>query len=207
MCHFDPASRRFFLAVLTLDQDPTSGDFTGKNRLDLAVSDDVRPDRGWKRYALPVQNDGTQGTPNHHCDGDPTLPPDVTNPSACIGDYPHLGADRERHLHHHQRVRLLRRRLARRAAYTGSQIYAISKKDLVAGVATPTMATFNAPKLGPFRSFTVWPAIAPAGQDSTANGGTEFFLSSTLGDGSETGNTASSEDRIGLWSHHQHRAR
>ncbi len=38
ICHFDADSGRFFMAVLTLDQDPVNGQFTGKNRLDIAVS-------------------------------------------------------------------------------------------------------------------------------------------------------------------------
>lgn len=200
VCHFDQASGRFFLAVLTLDQDPTSGNFTGKNRLDLAVSTTSNPTGLWNRYALPVQNDGTQGTPDHNCDGDPTLPPDVTNPSACIGDYPHIGADRYGIYLTTNEYSFFGDGSHGGAAYTGSQIYAISKAQLVAGAATPTIVNFNSPKLGKFRSFTVWPAIAPDGKDSTANGGTEFLLSSTLGDGSETGNTAASENRIGLWS-------
>ena len=200
VCHFDPASGRFFLGVLTLDQDPTTGDFTGKNRLDLAVSTTSDPTGVWKRYSMPVQNDGTQGTPDHNCDGDPTLPPQVTNPSACIGDYPHIGADRYGIYITTNEYSFFGDGSNGGAAYTGSQIYAISKAQLVSGVPTPTIVNFNSPKLGKFRSFTVWPAVAPAGKDSTASGGTEFLLSSTLGDGSETGNTAASEDRIGLWS-------
>ena len=39
----------------------------------------------------------------------------------------------------------------------------------------------------------------PPGRTPDGNDGTEFFLSSTLGDGSETGNTAPSENRIGVW--------
>ncbi len=39
------------------------------------------------------------------------------------------------------------------------------------------------------------------------NGGTEYFLSSTLGDGSETGNTAPSEKRIGVVGDDQHARR
>jgi hypothetical protein len=200
VCHFDPATGRFFLAVLTLDQDPTTGDFTGKNRLDLAVSTTSDPNGVWKRYSMPVQNDGTEGTPDHDCDSDPDAPSEVTNPSACIGDYPHLGADRYGVYLTTNEYSFFGDGSNGGAAYTGSQIYAISKAQLVSGVASPTIVNFNAPTLGKFRSFTVWPATAPEGQDSTANNGTEFLLSSTLGDGSETGNFAASEDRIGLWS-------
>ncbi len=48
------------------------GDFTGKNRLDIAVSRHRDPTGDWKRYKLPVQNDGTEGTPDHNCDPIPT---------------------------------------------------------------------------------------------------------------------------------------
>jgi hypothetical protein len=78
--------------------------------------------------------------------------------------------------------------------YNGAQIYGISKRSLANG--TPgQIVYFEGPKLGPFDSFTVAPAISPAGKTT----GTEFFLSSTLGDGSETGNTAPTENRIGVW--------
>ena len=65
ICHFDADSGRFFMAVLTLDQDPVSGQFTGKNRLDIAVSATDDPTGDWFLYKLAVQNDGTDGTPDH----------------------------------------------------------------------------------------------------------------------------------------------
>lgn len=202
ICHFDPDTGRYFLAILTIDQDPGTGNFTGKNRLDIAVSRTSDPTGDWKLYKLPVQNDGTEGTPDHDCDPiDPAdAGPEVTSPGACIGDYPHIGADRNGIYLTTNEYSLFSDGSNGGAAYTGAQIYAISKRQLVAGVDKPAMQMFESPKLGPFRSFTVWPAIAPKGQDSRANGGTEFFLSSTLGDGSETGNTAPSEKRIGVWS-------
>jgi hypothetical protein len=200
VCHFDAATGRYFLVVLTLDQDPATGNFTGKNRLDLAVSSTSDPTGLWNRYALPVQNDGTEGTPDHNCDPSDDPPPGTTNPSACIGDYPHIGADRYGIYLTTNEYSFFSDGSNGGAGYTGSQIYAISKRQLAEGVASPTIVNFNSPRLGPFRSFTVWPAISPAGQESRAERGTEFFLSSTLGDGSETGNTAESEDRIGVWS-------
>jgi hypothetical protein len=200
VCHFDAASGRYFLVVLTLDQDPQTGNFTGKNRLDLAVSSTSDPTGMWKRYALPVQNDGTEGTPDHNCDPGDDQPPGTTNPSACIGDYPHIGADRYGIYLTTNEYSFFSDGSNGGAGYTGSQIYAISKRQLADGAASPTIVNLNSPRLGSFRSFTVWPAISPPGQESGAERGTEFFLSSTLGDGSETGNTAESEDRIGVWS-------
>jgi hypothetical protein len=198
ICHFDPDSGRFFMAVLTLDQDPAGG-FTGKNRLDIAVSKTDDPTGAWNLYKLNVQNDGTEGTPDHNCDAPPAPTPAQTNPSACIGDFPHIGTDNNGVYLTTNEYSFFGDGTNGGAAYTGSQIYAFSKSQLVAGAASPTMVSFENPVLGPFRSFTVWPAVSPAGQASRASGGTEFFLSSTLGDGSETGNTAASENRIGVW--------
>ena len=194
ICHFDADSGRFFMAVLTFDQDPTTGDFTGKNRLDIAVSMTDDPNGTWFRYKLAVQNDGTDGTPDHSCSpASPPPPADTTNPTACFGDFPHIGTDANAVFLSTNEYSFFG------TGYNGAQIYAFSKAQLIAGAPTPAMASFESPLLGPFRSFTVWPAISPAGQASTAGGGTEFFLSSTLGDGFETGNLAPSENRIGVW--------
>jgi hypothetical protein len=199
ICHFDAGSGRFFMAVLTLDQDPDNGQFTGKNRLDIAVSKTDDPTGDWFLYKLPVQDDGTEGTPDHHCDPEVTPPPGMTNPAACIGDFPHIGTDNNGVYLTTNEYSFFGDGTEGGFAYTGSQIYAFSKSQLVAGADSPTMVQFENPNLGPFRSFTVWPAISPAGQSSNESGGTEFFLSSTLGDGSETGNTAPTENRIGVW--------
>jgi len=198
VCHFDADTGRYFLVVLTLDQDPTTGGFTGKNRLDIAVSDSDDPTGSWHRFQLPVQNDGTEGTPDHQCDVG-TSDPDQTNPRACIGDYPHIGADRYGFFITTNEYSFFGDGSKGGAAYTGSQIYAISKRGLAAGGSLPPVVQFEQPRLGPFRSFTVIPAISPAGKASGDNKGTEFFLSSTLGDGSETGNLAPTEQRIGVW--------
>ena len=187
------------MAVLTLDQNADNGQFTGKNRLDIAVSQTDDPTGNWFLYKLAVQNDGTDGTPNHGCDPEVDPPAGMTNPAACIGDFPHIGTDNYGLYLTTNEYSFFGDGTQGGLAYTGSQIYAFSKADLTSGAATPSMVSFEGPALGPFRSFTVWPAISPAGQASDASGGTEFFLSSTLGDGSETGNTAASENRIGVW--------
>ncbi|MEP7113252.1 MAG: hypothetical protein ABI862_08305 [Ilumatobacteraceae bacterium] len=199
ICHFDADSGRFFFVMLTLDQDPVLGQFTGKNRLDIAVSNTDDPTGTWTRYKLPVQDDGTEGTPDHNCDPEVTPPPGMTNPSACIGDFPHIGTDKYGVYLTTNEYSFFSDGSNGGAGYTGSQIYALSKAQLVAGAPSPTMVQFESPVLGPFKSFTVWPAISPVGKASLESGGTEFFLSSTLGDGSETGNNAPSENRIGVW--------
>jgi len=64
-CHFDPDTQRWFNVVLTLEVVPANGAFTGPNHIDIAVSKTADPTGAWTIYRLPVQNDGTQGTPNH----------------------------------------------------------------------------------------------------------------------------------------------
>lgn len=65
-CYFDVDTQRWFHVVLTLDRrTPTSQALSGKNHLDLAVSTSANPLGGWIVYRIPVQNDGTDGTPDH----------------------------------------------------------------------------------------------------------------------------------------------
>ena len=79
-CYFDSDAQRWFHLVLTLDRVGTTFDLSGHNRLDLAVSQTSSPLGAWNLYKIPTQNDGTEGTPDHHCAGGP-----------CFGDYPKLG--------------------------------------------------------------------------------------------------------------------
>src|SRR5690349_14598368 len=79
-CIYDHGSGRFFLVVLTLEVNPETGAFLGPNHLDLAVSRTSDPTGRWDIYRLPVQDDGTQGTPKH-------------TDCPCVGDYPHIGSD------------------------------------------------------------------------------------------------------------------
>jgi len=186
-CFYDKGTNRWFADVLTIDVYPVSipanniraGDFTGTNHLDLAVSDTGDPTGTWKIFSVPVQDDGTQGTPNHGCTGiapfgQPTLP---TNPNACLGDYPHLGADASG-------VYLTTNEYSFFGNdFHGAQIYAYSKKALTAASPSANVTQFDTHGLdGGNSGFTVWPATAPAGLNSADNGGTEYFMSSNAAD-------------------------
>jgi hypothetical protein len=109
-----------------------------------------------------VQNDGTQGTPNHHCTGGP-----------CLGDYPHIGADANAFFITTNEFDLFG------PNFEGAQIYALSKRQLASGAASVNGVLINTgdPSI-PFPGFTVWPAIAAGGVYDLVNGGTENFLSS-----------------------------
>jgi hypothetical protein len=159
-CIFDASVQRFFLVVLTLDHVGTTARLSGTNHLDIAVSDSSDPTGTWSILRLPVQNNGTDGTPDHHC----------TN-GFCLGDYPHIGADASG-------IYLTTNEFAVfGAGFFGSQIYAISKSALLNGSVNAVL--FNTLGLGPDGAgFTVWPASVPGTEFAGDNSGTEYFLSS-----------------------------
>jgi len=186
-CYYDKDTNRWFADMLTIDvfakNDPAhnirGGDFTGTNHLDLAVSNTSNPTGSWTIYRIPVQDDGTQGTPNHHCTGiapfgQATTP---TNPNACLGDYPHLGADANG-------IYLTTNEYSFFGNdFHGAQIYALSKAALASLAASVAVTQFDTHGADAGNSgFTIWPATAPAGLNSHANAGTEYFMSSNAAD-------------------------
>ncbi len=157
---FDQAIGRFVHVVLTLDHVGLTASLNGNDHLDIAVSDTGNPTGTWTIFKLPVQNNGTGGTPNHHC----------TN-GFCLGDYPHIGADANG-------IYLTTNEFAVfGAGFFGAQVYGIGNNLLTGG--TGSVVLFNTLGAGPDGAgFTVWPAQSPGNQFDTDNGGTEFFLSS-----------------------------
>ena len=180
ICHYDSDTKRWFHVVLTLDVVSTSGAFTGKNHLDIAVSDTSNPMGSWRIYRLPVQNDGTDGTINHNCslEEDSTGAPSGNGP--CIGDYPHIGMDRNG-------VYLTTNEYSFFGPeYKSANIYAISKKALTSGASSIGVVEFQT--IGAVNGkpgFTVWPAISPRTKNDDDFGGTEFFLSSNAAEEAE----------------------
>jgi hypothetical protein len=169
-CLYDSATQRWFHVVLTLDVDPATGAFLGSNHIDIAVSATSNPTGAWQIYRLPVQDDGTDGTPNHGCSQGP-----------CIGDYPHIGADANGFYVTTNEYSLFG------PEFKSAQVYAFSKKALAAN--SPAVSVVQFDTVGAVRSqnglqpgFTVWPAISPAGESNALAGGTEYFLSSNAGE-------------------------
>lgn len=183
-CYYDQAAHRWFQISLGLAQDPTTGAFTGDNGLDVAVTTGANPLGRWNRWFIPMQNDGTDGTMNHHCDLGP-----------CIGDYPHIGADENG-------IYITTNEYSFFGEdYNGVQLYALSKSDLVNGVHDPAHLAFpnlTVPELSQ-KAFTLRGAQSTPYSFEPAGGGTEYFLSSTAGDGSETGNPTGGSDRLVVW--------
>jgi hypothetical protein len=161
VCLFDQDTQRWFHVVLTLDRNGTSSALSGGNHLDIAVSTTASPLDPWTIYRLPVQNDGSAGTPNHHCAGGP-----------CLGDYPHIGADANAIYLSTNEFALFG------SGFYGAQIYTLSKKALVAAAASVPAVLINTgdPSIA-FPGFTVWPAQS-VNAKSSGSGDTEFLLSS-----------------------------
>jgi hypothetical protein len=196
-CLYDAQTGHWFIDVLTLDTFPQLGSdglehYTGTNHLDLAVSNTSDPTGSWTIYRLPVQDDGTQGTPNHHCSpGSEKAPPLPTNPTACLGDYPHIGSDTNG-------VYLTTNEYSFFGPeFHGAQIYAFSKTQLASTPSTISVTQFDTHGLDTFgfalNGFTLWPSTTPGGSGDPTAGGSEYFLSSNAaaeahdtGDGKST---------------------
>jgi hypothetical protein len=168
-CIYDAGVNRFFMVVLTIDRVGKTAAFAGPNHLDIAVSNSGDPTGSWTIYKIPVQDDGTDGTPDHGCFLNPQL---AHGP--CLGDYPHIGSDANG-------IYLTTNEFSLQPGapgFFGSQIYAISKQALANGTAT-SFLHFDTLGAGPDGAgFTVWPAQSAGANYASGNNGTEYFLSS-----------------------------
>ena len=173
-CYYDPATRRWFHVVLTLDLDPVTGAFLGPNHIDIAVSKTSDPTRGWNLYFVAVQDDGSGGTPDHKCsttDLDANGNPIGHGP--CIGDYPHLGLDANGFFVTTNEYSLFG------PEFHGAQVYAFSKRALESGAPTVAVTQIDTHGMDNGNSgFTLAPATSPSGGDEQGQNGTEYFLSS-----------------------------
>jgi len=128
----------------------------------------------WTIYRLPVQDDGTDGTPDHNC----PLRNDGTGHGPCIGDYPHIGADANGFYITTNEYAFFPDNI-----YMSAQIYAFSKSALASGAANVAVTQFDTTGAvnsvtGPQPGFTVWPAVSPGTAYESGANGTEYFLSS-----------------------------
>ena len=179
-CLFDQGVQRWFQVVLTLDVNPSTGDFLGTNHLDIAVSQTADPTGQWTIYHVPTQNNGSDGTPDHNC-----------SYGFCFADYPHIGADANGFYISTNEYSFFG------PEFKSANIYAFSKSQLASGGPTNlvVLETLDAAAGNP--GFTVWPAVTPGSQYRGKQGGTEYFLSS---DAAEEANGNGTSSRIFLWS-------
>jgi len=156
-CYYDVALDRWFLTVLGIDRDPSTGAFTGTTEIFLAVSTTGDPvSTSWQIYKLDTTDDGTNGTPSHA--GCP-----------CLGDQPLIGADATGFYISTNEFPLFTN------GFNGAEIYAMSKAALAAGT-LPTVVHFHVPTLAEGFAYSIQPATTPpGGAHASGNGGTEFF--------------------------------
>jgi hypothetical protein len=180
-CLFDRVTRRWFHVILTLDVNPATGAFTGTNHLDLAVSKTADPRGAWAIYRVPVQDNGTDGTPDHGCAG-----------GFCLGDYPQIGADAFGFYITTNEYPFFE------DGFHAAQVYAFNKFALARNAATVAVTqidTIGAVAGNP--GFTLRPAVVPSVRYELAQGGTEYFLSSMA---AEEANGNGTDNRIAIWS-------
>jgi hypothetical protein len=166
-CYYDPQYQRWFHVALTLEVDPSAGFLTGDNHIDIAVSATSNPLNGWVFYHLPVQDDGTQGTP-HHKD------------CPCIGDFPHIGADQNGFYITTNEYPFSSGPGKYGNNFNGAQIYAMSKFWLAQNSGSVQVVQIAGPALSTgVASFTLWPDEVPGTAYDTRHHGSEWFVQST----------------------------
>eukprot|EP00798_Chlamydomonas_sp_ICE-L_P002836 gene2836-4943_t len=148
---YEPARQFFFSAVIEMKYSMT-GINLGTNRLELAVSKTSDPTGEWWIYRIPLQNDGSEGTPNH-------------NNGPAFGNSHQIG-------HDNYGFYFTTNEFPMRGGFVGSNIYAVSKRDLAQG------------KMGLGANVT-WhrlPADAPAYADADGvEDGTTYMLMNHAG--------------------------
>ena len=159
-CAYDAGVGRWYVSAAAFDQDPATGDFTGQAHALLAVSTGSNPLGTFKVYDIDTTNDGSNGTPNHNCEGGP-----------CFGDYPQLGFDANG-------VYITTNEFDFFGPnFHGAQLYAVSKKDVVAGKASPktqVIQNISAPSVNDL-AYTLMPVNSLPQDEESAHNGTMYF--------------------------------
>jgi hypothetical protein len=180
-CLFDARAQKFIVIALTYEVIPTgahAGQPTGPNRLDIVVTSAAAPTVPIQHYKIPVQDDGTEGTPSH-----PNCP--------CVGDFPQFGMDENGiHITTNEYPWFT-------DGFNGAQIYSFSRKQVEAGSPVLRVVHFDDLTVAGNPAFTVWPTKSNEGDYNTASGGTENFASSMAA--VEANNTAGIDNRIAVW--------
>lgn len=156
-CYYDPDTNRFFLTELELEVSSTTGAFAGPSDQLIAVTTSGDPMGTWAIYSFSTTDASRAGCP-------------------CFGDQPLIGADANGFYIATNEYGVTS------SAYYGAQLYAISKAALAANASSPAVTHID---LGPNTlsqgglAYSVQPATSPNSGYSAANGGTEYFLSTT----------------------------
>ena len=156
-CYFDPDTNRWFLTVTELDENPSSGAFTGGSHVFIAVSKTGNPAGSWTILSLDVADLGHANCP-------------------CLGDQPLIGADRNGFYVSTNEFGPI----PSFSHFNGAQVYAFSKTELeAASSGSVTGVQINVGALATPDPGGIWFTLQPA---TSPNGvyalNTEYFLSS-----------------------------
>jgi hypothetical protein len=182
--YFDQPTQRWFVDALTLEVYPDTGNYVGPNHIDIAVSQTADPTGAWNIYRTYVQDDGTDGTPNHG---------DANYSGPFYGDYPHIGADRNGIY-----ITTNEYRLFGDGSFRAAQVYAFSKAALTSGASSVSVTQFDTvnANLDGYPGFTLIPSLTPGSSYAGGQGGTEYLLSSSF---APYENATGSASVLGLW--------
>lgn len=124
-CFFDTQVRRWFVTILQIDIDPTTGNVTNHSHGLIAVSTTDSPLSTFNIFSIDMTDDGSNGTQNH-----------VGCP--CFGDQPLMGTDANGFYFTTNEFSITALTGTGPVFSNGAQVYAISKRELSANL-TPTV--------------------------------------------------------------------
>ena len=190
-CVFDAGNGRYYATELTLDVNPKTGNLTGKNWLDLAVSKTSDPRGGWNIYTIDVTDNGTGGTPKHR-------------DCPCVGDFPHLATDSHGVFLTTNEYPFSSDPGLFGNNFNGAQVYALSKTKTASGAAHVAVVHFEDVRVpstsGPIRpGFTLWPAQAAGTGYARENNGTIYFVSSFAAEEARPSDFTGHANQVGSW--------
>jgi hypothetical protein len=190
-CVFDPATQRFYLAMLALELDPTTGNLTLKNHVDIAVSKTSNPMGGYWFYSITTTDSGGANGPKH-------------KDCPCVGDYPHIGTDAHGFYLTTNEYPWTSAPGVFGNNFNGAQLYAMSKTALASGTSRVHAIHFSHNVIRPssggtIAGFTMLPVQASGTAFAMGAGGTMYFLSSTAAEESRPGAFTGQSDSMALW--------
>jgi hypothetical protein len=157
-CYFDTATQRWFVTMLVIAQDPTTGALIPPASTYIAVSTSSEALGSYFIYTLDATDSSHAGCP-------------------CFGDQPLIGADQSG-FYVNTSEYALDCFTGGACAFNGPQIYAMDKLAMENGTATGAVHFAGLTHIAGGRTTaTVQPATTPNGVFETAAGGTEYFLS------------------------------
>ncbi len=164
-CYYDPTTNTWFATILFL----SGGEAVdGKSsQLEIAVNSSGNPEDLWTQYEVDTTNVGGRGCP-------------------CFGDQPTLGIDQDNLYVTTNEFSILG------PQFNGAQVYAFSKKDLVAGKPAH-FAHFGHLHIGGTFAASVQPAT------STGTPSAEFFLSTQDSLAGVKDAAIGGSSQIGVW--------